>query len=72
MMNANKKRRFNTNKEIFGNNSNNENKDEKYYKSNNQNIMMIQEIVKHMMALTINRIYVIDNEKNYKTTTCLL
>jgi hypothetical protein len=69
-MNANKKRRLNTNKEIFGNNSNNEIKDEKYYKSNNQNIMMMQDLVKHMEALTINRIYEIDNEKNYKTTTC--
>ena len=70
MMNANKKRRLNTNKEIFGNNSNNENKDEKYDKSNNQNIMMMQHLVKHMEALTINRIYEIDNEKNNKTTTC--
>ena len=70
MMNTNKKRRLNTNKEIFGNNSNNENKDEKYDKSNNQNIMMMQDLVKHMEALTINRIYEIDNEKNYKTTTC--
>ena len=70
MINTNKKRRLNTNKEIFGNNSNNENKDEKYDKSNNQNIMMMQDLVKHMEALTINRIYEIDNEKNYKTTTC--
>ena len=70
MINTNKKRRLNTNKEIFGNNSNNENKDEKYDKSNNQNIMMMQDLVKHMEALTINIIYEIDNEKNYKTTTC--
>jgi hypothetical protein len=70
MMNANKKRRLNTNKEIMSNNSNNENKDEKYDKSNNQNIMMMQHLVKHMEALTINRIYEIDNEKNNKTTTC--
>ncbi len=70
MMNANKKRRLNTNKEIFGNNSNNENKDEKYDKSNNQNIMTMRDLVKHMEALTINRIYEIDNEKNNKTTTC--
>ena len=69
MMNANKKRRLKTNKEIFGNNSNNKNKDEKYPKydkSNNQNIMM-QDLAKRMEALTINEI---DNEKNYKTTTC--
>ena len=65
-MNANKKRRLNTNKEIMSNNSNNENKDEKYDKSNNQNIMM-QDLAKRMEALTINEI---DNEKNYKTTTC--
>ena len=66
-MNANKKRRLNTNKEILSNNSNNENKDEKYDKSNNQNIMTMRDLVKHMEALTINEI---DNEKNYKTTTC--
>ncbi len=69
-MNANKKRRLNTNKEIMSNNSNNESKDEKYDKSNNQNIMMMQHLVKHMEALTINRIYEIDIEKNNKTTTC--